>query len=339
MIWLLFACTTEDPVLTEVLEAETAWTHERYQSSQELVSQLAETAASHCSELDEDGLTAIREAWWSAREPLKQLDVVNFGPWVEEPWRYGPDLDFWPARDEAIEEVLADATTFSTEDVAAMGAATRGMPAIEYVLWVDGDDTLARFTEAPQRCAFVATASQDAADNLTGLGQAWDDPWTAWLTDPSGDAEAPFETRRLVLDEWVNRVAFAVENVRLEKLGKPLGDDSGGEPLLDTLESRWSGRSLQDATDAFVGAHAVLQQVYPLLDAEDQHLADELDVIAEGTLTRLGAVPEPLEDTLLLEPEIVAEVQEALLTHQVVVQTELAQALDVTITFNDNDGD
>ena len=61
--------------------------------------------------------------------------------------------------------------------------------------------------------------------------------------------------------------------------------------------------------------------------------------LLETSLERVKEIPEPLEQAILLDREIIARAQEALLALQVAVQVDLAQALSVTIAFNDNDGD
>ena len=68
-------------------------------------------------------------------------------------------------------------------------------------------------------------------------------------------------------------------------------------------------------------------------------MVEDIDALLSTSATRLAEVPDPLEQTISLEPELVVRAQEALLALQVAIQVDLAQALGVTITFNDNDGD
>ena len=71
----------------------------------------------------------------------------------------------------------------------------------------------------------------------------------------------------------------------------------------------------------------------------DASLRERVDVLLDTAEMRLGEIPESLEVTIAIEPEIVSRAQESLLALQLILQVEVAQALDVTITFNDNDGD
>ena len=189
-------------------------------------------------------------------------------------------------------------------------------------------------------------AAADIAVNTQLLVTLWETTWRAPLTTPADAEHMTYKTTQDVIDEWVNRMLFTVENIRVEKLGKPLGDKTGGNPSLQSLESRYSGRSLQDAKDALAGVAAVWQgsdDVAPngiaALVADDAELTQWLTAQLSASRGRLEDIADPLEETVLVEPEIIQRAQDALRTLQVVVQVDLAQALGVTIAFNDNDGD
>lgn len=306
--------------------------------------ELSQQATALCAGPTDTALTATRDAWWAAREPLKRAEVIQFGPVIEYPDRLGPKLDDWPVNADAIEELVAgdDALDFD-----AMGTATRGSPVVEYLLWGQGDDTLDALSTDPRRCEVLAGACADLHANTSRLVEAWRTDWLGPLSDPAGAGPAsPYSTLQDVIDEWVNRMGFTVENVRATKLGKPLGDDAGGTPQPDTLESRHSGRSLADARDALAGVRDVWDGAgggqHPgisRLAEPDPQLSAQLDELFEASALRLSEIPEPLEESVALSPGRVADAQEALRALQVAIQVDLAPGLGVTITFNDNDGD
>jgi predicted lipoprotein len=163
------------------------------------------------------------------------------------------------------------------------------------------------------------------------------------LVEPASADDDLFETDQEVLDEWVNRMAFTVEDIRFERLGKPMGDASGGEPQYDTIESPYSGEALSDIAailggvsrvfegDLGPGVEALLPHDSPIRDAFRTRLA-----LAQDALL---VVPEPLSVAVVDGRSEVAAVQDALRDLQVVIQVDLAQALGVTVVFNDNDGD
>ena len=288
---------------------------------------LATAAADLCA--GSGTLAAAQDAWWAARTPLKHLELVKFGPVTEYPERVGPKLDDWPVNASAVEELVAgdDALDFSS-----FGSAVRGLPVVEYLLW--GSEPL-----DGRRCDVLAGAAADVQANAELLVTAWRDEWAARIGDPAG--EMPWETPQDAVNEWVNRMIFTVENLRFTRLGKPAGDDNGGTPQPTLLESRASGRSLEDARDVLDGVRLVWGEnprgVGALLI--DQDLAASVDAAFDAADAALDAIPEPLEDGLVAEPEAIDAAQESLRELQVLLQVDVAQALGVTIAFNDNDGD
>ncbi len=345
MIWLplLVGCTAPgdegpDPRLDVLASLAEHVALGHYHAFEQQAATLEAKATAVCAAVDATQLAATQAAWWDAREPWKRAEVIQFGPVVEYPERLGPKLDSWPVNAAAVEELVASTDAL---DFAQLGSATRGLPVVEYLLWTEAETSLA---SDARRCAVLSGAAADVHTNAALLTQVWESTWMPALSDPVPDEDA-YDTPQAVVDEWVNRMAFTVENIRAEKLGKPAGDDSGGTPLPDTLESRTSARSLQDARDTLAGVQDVWTGdvggdhlgVRDLLD--DAELAARVDQLFDVAIERLERVPDPLEQTIVIEPEIVAYAQEALQALQVVIQVDLAQALGVTITFNDNDGD
>lgn len=317
----------------------------RYRALEAQAGALVTAAEAFCAAPSESGLDATRAAWWAARTPWKEAEIVNFGPVVEFPERLGPKLDAWPASVTAIETMLTSDEGLTPEDFAVKGALKRGLPVVEYLLHVEGDGTLAAFESDPRRCAVLLGVARDVEVNAGALVLAWEQTWLARLTDPTVDTTDMWDTTQDVLDEWVNRMAFTVENIRADKLGRPLGDTSGGSPLPDTLESRYSARSLRDARDALAGVAAAFHGAGPaqpgvaaLLERDPALVAQVTQQLVDAD-SALAAVPEPLEASLTGAPEAIVAAQEALRALQVTLQTDVAQALDVTIAFNDNDGD
>lgn len=299
-----------------------------------------------CAAPSAETLASAQASWLAARRPWKKLEVVNFGPDVEEPYRIGPKLDFWPGRPSSIETLLAGDGAVDAAAVDVMGGATRGLPALEILLFrtTDGGAAPLDALADPRRCAYAVGLAQDAAALGRRYIAAWNDAWRARLVDPVNTAGDAYDRHQDVLDEWVNRMAFTVEDLRFVRLGKPLGDTSGGTPLPDTLESRYSGASLRDVADVLDGVDLVFEGA----DGKPgiASLLPEGSPIRSAFVQRVGltrdalmVVPEPLELAVTEAPESVVVVQDQLRELQVIVQVSLAQALSVTVVFNDNDGD
>jgi predicted lipoprotein len=306
---------------------------------------LGEDAVAFCEAPSEELLTAVRDSWWTAKEALKRFEIVQFGPIKEYPGRLGPKLDDWPVNEAAVDELVEGDAPLGLEDFQSKGTATRGMPVVEYLLWSRGEQSLVYYQSTQRACEALVGASLDVHSSASQLKEQWKDTWVSRLTQPALDDEDDYDSIQDVLDEWVSRMAFTVENIRKDKLGKPVGDSAGGEPQPDTIESFYSTRSLGDAYDALSGVQDVWSGgsvgqlgVRDLLTDREEPYASVTSLL-ETSLERVKEIPEPLEQAILLDREIIARAQEALLALQVAVQVDLAQALSVTIAFNDNDGD
>lgn len=303
---------------------------------------MADAGEALCADPTPKTLEAAQQAWKDVRGPWKALEVVRFGPAMELPYRISPKLDFWPARPDAVETYIAGEGGVTVEDADLMGGATRGLPALEYV-WFDGDPLTALQAD-PRRCAYSAALAGDAHVLAQRYVDAWTDDWRARLVDPTSADDDAYTTDQEVLDEWVNRMAYTVEDIRYIRLGKPMGDEAGGTPQYDTIESPYAQVALRDVAsildgveltfeggDGQLGVEALLPPDDPIRGAFRTQLAIARDALL--------VVPEPLSMAVVDGRSQVVAVQDALRDLQVVIQVDLAQALGVTIVFNDNDGD
>lgn len=339
---LLLACTAkvdDSGDRRATLQALAELTLAEYRAFEERTERLSIEASAMEGAADEDALAATQGAWWSAREPWQRAEVVHFGPVEEYPLRLGPKLDDQPVLEDAVEASIAATEPPDLAAFEAMGSATRGLPVAEYLLWREGPSGEA-LLEAPARLAYLSGASADVHANAQRLTESWEQEWMPLLIDPIEGG--PWESPQEVISEWTNRMIFTVENIRAEKLGGPLGDGDGGDPHPELLESWYSARSILDARDALDGVYAVWSiegGVRSLLSEEDAALGEQVEGLFVTSAQRLAELPEPLETTLVVEPEVVVRAQEALFALQVALQVELAPALGVTVEFNDNDGD
>jgi predicted lipoprotein len=304
-----------------------------------------------CDEPSGEALEDARDAWWAARAPLKRNELLAFGPYTDEPARYGPKLDFWPASVDTLKDVLSAESELSADAVAAFGASQKGFPAIEYLLFDPEAELETAFAEEPRRCEYLSALVVDLGAKARGLREAWDPAAGNYLDDLvyAGRGSQAFRTLDLAFGEIVNRLVFTVENVRGEKLGAPAGTRSDGTPQPESAESRFSGRSLEDARDNLRGVEAVC--LGAARDPARASLARQLSRIGRSDLVELleaafassyaalDAIPEPLTKTAVDDPAPVLAAIDELSNLQRLLQVDVIHALGLTLTFNDNDGD
>jgi predicted lipoprotein len=312
---------------------------------------LDESVRALCDEPGSDALDDARDAWWEARAPFKRNELLAFGPYTDEPLRYGPKLDFWPANVDTLKAVLESEDELSADAVVTFGASQKGFPAIEYLLFDPETEHETALAEEPRRCEYLRALVADLGAKARGLREAWDPAAGNYLDELvyAGRGSKAFRTLDLAFGEIVNRLVFTVENVRGDKLGAPAGTRSDGKPQPESAESRFSGRSLEDARDNLRGVEAVCFGA--TLDPAEASIASQLSRIGRadlaeplqaafaGSYAALDAIPEPLTRTVVEDPAPVLAAIDELSKLQRLLQVDVIHALGLTLTFNDNDGD
>ena len=146
----------------------------------------------------------------------------------------------------------------------------------------------------------------------------------------------------------MSRLVFIVENARGAKLGAVLGLRTDGTPQPESAESRFSGRSVQDVVDNLHGVEEVffgadVKKPQSLAAYTDRLGHDELPPkirkALDASYAALDAIPGPLTEAVTKDPDSVQAAVDALAELQRLLQVDLINALGVTLTFNDADGD
>jgi predicted lipoprotein len=297
---------------------------------------------------DEETVAAAQTAWWAARAPVKRAEVFAFGPYTEEPERIGPKIDFWPARPDTVEAVLADDAPLDSETLEDLGAPAKGLPALEYLLYPPGGDAALAF-QNPRRGEYAHAIALDLIARSRELFEAWDPGHHGFLIElvDAGRSSRHFSSLNAALGEIVNRIGFTLENARLEKLARALGDTSEGSPQPDQLESTFSGRSIDDLRDnlrgielLYTGDAAVgLLGLDGYLNDRGKRLGRPFSELFSACSAAFDAVPGPLTEAIGSDPQSVRTLMDSLHALQRFFQVDVLNALSLTLAFNDNDGD
>ena len=307
---------------------------------------LEEASRALCSGED-GGLESAQAAWAEVRSQWKMTEVIAFGPYKEEPLRLGPKMDSWPMRERSVVNRLNDPEPIDQALVDRLGASQVGLPVIEYLLFAERAESNSPFASDARRCAYLVATSTRFRNDAQRLLDAW--VVDGYLQDflgvnPSGIA---FSSAKQAFSEVINRMGFTLENMRYEKLSKPVGVRTGN-PLPDSVESRYSNRSLKDLIDNLNGLELLIwgndetgvEGLKQFLEASGQlELEPNLRAAFDQTRRALLDVPEPLSESVHSAPEKVFAAMDELKATQRVIQVDLAPALWVTVGFNDSDGD
>ncbi len=326
----------------------------RYADFQLAMDLAAAEVEAFCAEPSQDGLELSRLAISEAYLLWKRSEVIAFGPHREQPWAIAGKLDLWPVRPENVQEVLDGEGAVDEEGLISVINGAKGLPAVQWLLWERGEDSLEAFTGSAagqRRCALLTGLSAEAASRAATMVQAWSsegDDWQLEFANPPGPL-GRFLTSQDAVSELVNRMIFTVENIRLLKLGKPIGFEAQGQIQPDRLEAPYSGNSLAACRANLAGLVEVFHGSYGnssgkgladlLPEARRAELVTSFDLAMSDSEQSLASITEPLSATIFAAPDEVEATIEILRQLQVVLQVDIAQALAVTVRFNDTDGD
>jgi uncharacterized protein len=287
--------------------------------------------AAYCDSPSETTLAGARDAWQALHAVWERQEAFFFGPVSDAPLRVGPRLYFWPARPDDIEAVVAETAPIDQAYLDGVGATKKGIAVAEYLLW-PGDP-------APRRCEYLRALGPDIALRAQELRDAWRDGYAKQVTE-AGLGSTAFPTLQDAASESFNRLVFLLQNMRELKLGKPAGKATAGVPQPSLVESPYSGRAMQDLLDNLDGVEAVYREgftsfvkaIKPELDAPiRQRIAD--------ARSALQAIDQPLAQAVVDDAARVEAAFQALKTLEILLSVDTANALGLTVTFNDTDGD
>jgi predicted lipoprotein len=318
----------------------------RYVEFEERAQEVERQASALCESPSEETLGAARDAWWQARAPWKRNETVAFGPYMP-PDSLGSAIDFWPCRTTSVETVLGGTDPI---DSGLLGAAAKGLPVMEYLLFDPEIDVVVESEPGSRRCEYVAAVGSDLAADATAMREAWDPAAGDFLGElvEAGRGSETYDSIEMALGEVVNRLVYDIEAVRGEKLGVPLGNRTEGVIQPDLAESRFSGRSIEDVRDSVRG----VEEVCFGADVEDakslvrylegigrDDLGPALREAFDASYAALDRIPEPLTEAITTDPASVQAAEDALGEVQRLIQVDVIAAMGLMLTFTDADGD
>jgi predicted lipoprotein len=157
----------------------------------------------------ESALENARRHWLNSLLAWERLSAVNFGPVLER--RSQRQIDFTPTRPRMIEKAVKSAPA-SAADMELIGTPAKGLPALEWLLWVKP------IQPASAECRYAVRVAADIEREAQAL-QA---------------APAPVADDSVVLGEWANQWVGGLERLRWSGMEMP------AQPARRNLRMRWS---------------------------------------------------------------------------------------------------
>jgi predicted lipoprotein len=296
------------------------------------LSTLDEATTALCAAPSDDALVSAREAWLGAVTAYQGTRPAGVGPALDT--RMMSDVAF-AARGGVISNLLESGEPVDEGAVADEGSAARGLYAVEIALFGEGADALAGAAGA-RRCEYAASVASLAAQAAAPVIEEW----------TSGDAVdqlvvglegAPQSSVDALVNEAAHRAdeldAMTFRDLAAAGSARDLEDTRLGGPADQRLADR---KALLAGISALVGDGTA--GISALVGAQDAGTSQRL-VAAQATADEaVGALPDSVADAFD-DPDAIAAASEAVAELKVLLSTEVASKLGVTINFSDSDGD
>ncbi|MCB9436593.1 MAG: imelysin family protein [Anaerolineales bacterium] len=289
-------------------------------------------------------LSAAQDAWVDTSVAWERCEWLEFGRLM----LYHTPIERLPTSVDNIETVIAGDHELTSEYLYNQGSSIKGLPALEYLLFSAGDDTLTSFQE-PRRMAYLVALAETLAIQTQELYDTWSpegDNYAETFIDASGEGTSLRESISMLN----NQMVVEIEAVLRNKLARPLGLSAEDNlPRPEQVEAPYSDAStaqiianLEGLQGVFNGGEGLgFDDYLDFLGAEYEGdpLSAAINARFEAALTAMHAIEQPLQIAIVEDPETVRAAYESMRALMVLVRVDMAGQLGVTITFNDNDGD
>lgn len=302
---------------------------------------------------------AARESFHVAFDAWQVNEVLQFGPSAPSTMPGGLDMrdqiHSWPLVSRCAMEQALVAKSYEG-GVSSMLVNQRGLPALEYLLFYEGDDTACDATSpivtqgtwaamtsverASRRRAYAAQVALDVHGRASELVAQWENGFKVSMAT-AGNGSALFPTTQAALNTVTDALFYVETAMRDAKLARPLGlRDCAAAPCLDQLESPYAGRSKRNIAYNLIGVRRVIMGCEAdgsgigfddlLVSVGAQTTAQQLEASVASAQAAVTAIVEPdLKDALIADPASVRALYDAMKGITDRLKTDFLTVLDL----------
>ena len=296
---------------------------------------------------DADTLASLQEAWRGASNAWREIAMLTFDLRVTA---LHNQIDKPPLNVEFVEDFLNGDATINEKAVNGLGSTTRGLPAIEYLIFApdSSPEGIVASLDDPRRADYLRALAQNIAGKSAELRHAWSPEGRDYAKrfvnadQAAGKIQGSINMLANKIYEWL---AASLEMW----LGDPAGITTGEEPQPELVESPRSRHSLAQIKHNLIG----LRRLYTggdglglddYLDyfgaqAESMPLSQMIKERFDAALAAADNIETPLYDAVSEDAESVAALYEAMRQLLIPLRVDMKSQLGIVLTFSDRDGD
>lgn len=295
---------------------------------------------------DIENLQSLQAQWEITALAWEACVGFNFGD-ISNTYVYNK-IESRPPNTSFLEYYIADTTVLDNDFVETTGSSSKGLPAIEYLIYHSNGDNaivLDSLTNHPRRMMYLSALVENLQNKSIALNNTWADYYPTFISYEGNNIGGS-------VSDIVNRMSNVLETAYMKSLGAPLGKNNFvniGHP--ENVEAPISQMSLD-----FIKADiAAIEKIFfndgqNLLGFDDYLNAHNskyngllLSLVLKNQFqkvnTALDAIPGTLGNAVIDSYALVESAYNELKELVVLMKVDVASELSITITFNDNDGD
>ncbi|EAU42042.1 hypothetical protein FP2506_16454 [Fulvimarina pelagi HTCC2506] len=299
-----------------------------------------------CATPGEDKLLEARDGFEEQVSAYAGIEFVRFGP-IREDNRL-ERLVFFPdprgVTRRQVEELLAeeDESASTAESLAQKSVAVQGLPALEFVLFGEGSDTLAT-ADAAYRCSYGEAIAQNVASIAGEITEAWaeDDGIYKRLTAPKADDPA-YRNASDSIGEIISVFTEGLKIIRDQRIRPALGEE-GTPPKAYLFLFNRSGNALAALQADFAGLSTMFEAASftEVLPKDEAFLQNSISFEFQEARATLDDAEGPLSDTVADE-DVRGKLDYAMIVAGSLrsqFENQLAASLGLSTGFSSLDGD
>lgn len=291
-------------------------------------------------------LEAIQTQWIQMLKVWKLLELYDVGE-ISDSFIYFR-INSWPSNTDFINDFIDGSSPIDEAFIASIGSSSKGISGMEYLLFSDTSfESLERFTtatNASRRLNYLVSCSQ----NLYAMSQTVEILWQNYEPQFISLLENGTDGSQ---NEIINAMVGLIEQIIISKLGKPLGDNTGGIVSLEELEAYRSGTSLIILEQHLISLERCFTGDFAqtpfrvgfkkyLVQLGYEELSNSILEQFETCTNSINAIESnSLKFALENNKESVTNLRNNFRDLLVLIKVDMSNSIGSTITFNDNDGD
>lgn len=288
-----------------------------------------------------ENLIVLQNQWKKTVSIWKQCELFDIGDINDSFIHYR--INRWPTDVDNIEEYVLSLDPINKEFVSSKGSSSKGISAVEYLLFnLDNTPLLSEFENNPRRVNYLVATLEVLQDDATELYNLWVTYSDVFVNSLENGVDGG-------QNQLINAIVGLLEEITQSKLGKALGESNGGTPDIEEFEAHRSDWSLEMIKSNLISLEKSYDGSYTedsrkfgfdnyLIELDNKQLSDAISAQFKVCFASVDKITS-LNNTVVNNPTLVENLKNDLTNLLVLIKVDMSNFIGSTITFNDNDGD